>query len=72
MYSPVVRTAVVALDPAGNGRSLSVLGDPRNSAVNLTGAVPGGARVIGRGAGGSCLPRIPSPSTLETMTLPRL
>jgi hypothetical protein len=39
--------AAVKLDPAGNGQSLSVLGDPRNKRVNLTGAVPADARVIG-------------------------
>jgi|AntAceMinimDraft_1070359.scaffolds.fasta_scaffold28778_2 hypothetical protein len=45
LYSPVVRGAVVTLDPEGGGRSVAVLGDPSNSRVDLSGAVPANARV---------------------------
>ena len=44
VFDRAEREATVALD---EGLSVSVLGSPRNVRVNLTGAVPPGARVVG-------------------------
>ena len=47
VYSSTVREAVIALDPDANGVGVAALADAGNSRINLTGAVPANARVIG-------------------------
>ena len=47
LYSPAVRTAIVTLNPAGNGRSYGALGEVQNTRINLTGSIPPNARVVG-------------------------